>query len=447
MQSQQSSHSTKSNPEKKGRRGSAELPAMHGHLHSLKKEEEEEEDLKSKLNPLNSGEVLTLLAKPRVFKGPEVKIQDEIVRGLETQINMLGVEEQKLYAANTCVGGIEFTTSPYSDLKDLITGAKLIDLDGNCIGKSSFNLAKAAGVEKQIITNTLATMEAAGQLDYLRKSGLIGEDWKVIVEVHYYRDRDKGQTKFHKDTNGQTLFVNLNFVNDEPVPGPEFIINPGSNERYDKYISEHMPPVFVEDVQKAKLAHGTPTEIGMTVIPVKGVVAFVDETMHHKTPTLGHRTANSGAISMALSKKCPVEYKNVKEGYEKYKKRWTELWEFTGYIDKKYHKNADVWFALLTKLDDSNAKFNRKELKDILPKADSLDIDTLIEELVEQGGSHDFGEASFYFAKATKVPVKRPGQLPLQRQMSRALLTDTAPKAVPGKRTFFRTWVRAVKIN
>ncbi|WP_148562456.1 hypothetical protein [Spirosoma radiotolerans] len=434
----------KSSPRKKERRGSATLPARTGHLPT--REEEEEISLKARLEPLNSSEVMTVLAKPQVFKGPEVRLQDEIVRGLEEQINRLGEDEQRLYAANTCVGGIELTVSPDSDLRTLISGARLIDLQGNCIGKSSFDLAKAAGVENQIITNTLATMETAGQLDYLRKSDIIGEDWKVIVEIHYYRDRDKGQTKFHKDTNGQTLFVNLNFVNDEPVPGPEFIVNPGSNDKYDTHISEHMPSVFVRDVQRAKVAHGTPTEIGMTVIPEKGVVAFVDEAIHHKTPTLGHRLASSGALAFALAKKFPEEYKNVKAGYDKYKKRWSDLWAFTSYIDKKYHKNADAWYALLTRLDDNSAKFNRTELAVILPKIDGFNTDEFIEELVEQGGAGDFGEASFLFAKTMNVPVKRPGQAPLQRQMSQKLLAGTAPKAVPGKRTFFRTWVRAVPI-
>lgn len=435
----------KSSP-KREKRGSAKFPAKHGHL-PLIEEEEEEVSLRTRLAPMNSREVMTVLAKPQVFKGPEIELQGQIVKGLEEQINRLGEVEQRLYAANTCVGGIELTVSPDSNLRALISSARLIDLAGNCIGKSSYDLAKAAGVDRQIVTNTLATMETAGQLDYLRKSGIIGEEWKVIVEVHYYRDRNRGLTKFHKDTAGQTLFVNLNFVNDEPVPGPEFVVNPGSTEGYDRYMAEHMPRTFVDDVQAAKRIHGTPTKIGMTVIPEKGVVAFVDEAIHHKTPTLGHRTTSGGAIAFALSKKCPEEYKNVKAGYDKYKKRWTNWWEFTTYIDRKYHKRAGDWLKLLTKIEASSTRFDRKELKAMLPKIDSLNVDTLIEELVEEGGASDFGEASFKFAKVTQVPVKRPGQAPLQRQMSQELLTGTAPQAVPGKRTFFRTWVRAVPVR
>src|SRR4051812_38541422 len=103
---------------KKEKRGSATFPARLGHLPTIKEDkdgEDEDVPLRTRLKTMDSGEVMTVLAKPQVFSGPEVRVQDEIVRGLEEQINRLDVEEQKLYAANTCVGGIELTASPDSD--------------------------------------------------------------------------------------------------------------------------------------------------------------------------------------------------------------------------------------------------------------------------------------------------------------------------------------------
>jgi hypothetical protein len=42
------------------------------------------------------------------------------------------------------------------------------------------------------------------------------------------------------------------------------------------------------------------------------------------------------------------------------------------------------------------------------------------------------------------VPTKGPGRPALKRTMSGLIDRDEAPKPAPGKRTFFRTWVRAV---
>jgi hypothetical protein len=386
-----------------------------------------------------SAELLTKLATPQVFEGPEAKVQDEIVAALEAPIIQLSEEEQKRFKV-TNVGGFEIT-KPVGSLSELLKDVKLVPLPDAAIPNSTFDIAKDAGVLDKIVLNTLHTMEAAGQLEYLRRSKLIDSEWKVVVEIHYYRDREAFLTKFHKDTRGETLFVNLNFVNTEDVPGPEFVINPATNETYEKYVEQHLPATFVKDLKTAKDVHGDPGVIGATVIPPKGVVSFVDEAIHHKTPTRGHRTASAGAVAAALAKHHRDEWADVEQAYKAWKARYTDWWSFESYLKTPAtKKDAAAWLKIATKLENLQARFNRVELAEFLPDG-LLDIDVLIEE----GGSGDFSRADFLHAKTINVPVKKPGRPPLKRQMSEMELKGAVPKPKPGRRTFFRTWVRAVR--
>jgi len=273
-----------------------------------------------------SQKLLAKLAKPQVLPGPEVQVQDDIVTGLEAKISeaVTGGKEKESHYIVSCLGGILLGTTP-GDLDTLIKQSKLYDLpEGErSIGPSTFDLAVEAGVTEKIVINTLATMEAAGQLDYLRKSGLIDTDWKVIVEVHYYRDRNPEQTKFHKDSTGQTLFVNLNFTNEQEIAGPEVVVNPATSPDYEKKLEKgsyqnaktlkrfKLPKVFVEDLQQTKQELGEPEEIIQTVVKPKHFVAFVDEAVHHKTPTLGHRTVTTLEIDSYMRKKYKHDYEDA----------------------------------------------------------------------------------------------------------------------------------------
>ena len=96
--------------------------------------------------------------------------------------------------------------------QNLIESAPLISTD-NALGanlNAYDGISKNERVAKLIVKNTLRTMQDAGQLEYLRRSGIVGPSWKILVEIHYYRDRGSGVGSLHKDTLGQTLFVNLN---------------------------------------------------------------------------------------------------------------------------------------------------------------------------------------------------------------------------------------------
>jgi hypothetical protein len=84
-------------------------------------------------------------------------------------------------------------------------------------------------------------------------------------------------------------------------------------------------------------------------------------------------------------------------------------------------------------------------------KSPYVDIDALVDADVPRSAdaAPDFAMASVPYLKTVQgfergVPVKQEGRPPLKRTMSQLLDRGTAPKPAPGKRRFFRTWVRAV---
>lgn len=402
-----------------------------------------------------STELLKEMAIPKTFAGPQVEVQKQIVEALEKEL--VGIDpSEKLSYSVTCLGGVVLNAGKGDSLEALTENSELIDLPASgtkdprsrAIGISTYAMARKAGVEKKIILNTLATMNTAGQLDYLRESGLLASgEWEIVVEIHYYRERSTSQTKLHKDTLGQTLFVNLNYVNEAPIQGPEFILNPYLGEKsmgrtYLDYMKEKLPEEFIKDVEEVKSYYGEPTEIGMSEIPAYGVVAFVDEAIHHKTPTMGHRTVSSWYIADALGKTYPKEYADAKQAYERYNKQWIKVYNYASYFnDIPLVATPNAWYTILDAIQNPSTQFDRKKLRAILPAEDFLDIEALI----EKGGEGDFGEATLNHAKRQKIPVKLEGRKPLKRQMSQKLLEGYEPLTSAGPRRFFRTWVRAVR--
>ena len=168
------------------------------------------------------------------------------------------------------------------------------------------NVAGAEGVldddpklRKLILKTVIDTMVAAGQIDYLRHSGIVDAGYTILVEVHYYRSGEKSMIGFHKDSLGRTLFVNLNFLNDREIAGPEYIVNPPRIEQREKEVP--LPKIFKRHLKDARrILPDDSDEVGASRLPAFGVVSFVDELIHHTTPLAGHRTVTNGALKTIL---------------------------------------------------------------------------------------------------------------------------------------------------
>jgi hypothetical protein len=408
-----------------------------------------------------SATLLTTLAKPQVFPGPEIEVQDEIVTRLEKKIAET-VEPTNSFRMLSFgingLGGIELPVRPDDDVETLIGQSSLVDLDDMAVANRHKVLTgDDAQLRAMIVRNTLKTMDRAGQLEYLRTSGLIDEHWKVVVEVHYYRQRDPDARQFHKDTRGQTLFVNLNFLNEAPIAGPEYIINPPRSDEHDQDLTGTLPQVFRDDLATTRERLGQFDTVDIAEVGPKGVVSFVDEAVHHKSPTTEHRAATSVQVRDYLKRHFPAEFDDYLAAFEK-REQASFLWryELAYYLPQSRSKNNaldSLWQRVLEHIKNEKATLNRVQIAALDPNAQRLDPDAL----ADIGGDEHFGQANIpgiplevpeddppRFGPSRDTTVKHEGHPILKRTMSDKLLAKDAPKPMAGRRAFFRTWVRAV---
>lgn len=456
----------------------------------------------------SSAEKLATLAQPKVFPGPEVDLQKGIVTKLETSIPEIDKaaaakerEAQTVYqewrdnwvrehptpskqdqdafkkeqkvrqrmippskyddSDNMYIGSIVLTGIPPTKEgeAELIRDARLIYTDHSLsMNTNAIDLPKLAGVEQDVVTNTLRTMSEAGQLDYLRKAGFVGRGWKIIVEVHYYRRRSKQQANLHKDTLGETLFVNLNYTNDKPMPGPEWVVNPPTAAVHEDHIAHSLPAQFNADLAEVRRQSKDPKEIETQTLPPNAVVSFVDEAIHHATPLMGHRPVAASGLKKFLAE--DADYKtDYADAVAAYAKAFPGgIWDYVPGKPLYFYftsKTVTVWestrwkaLITLSKKSDTDP-LTRPQLKKAGMTPEQID------RLVSGYGTTMFNAASIpgdgrTDGSSSRLPMTKPGEerpTTLKRRMSQLALDKKMPVDPGGDRRFFRTWVRAVKVE
>lgn len=310
-----------------------------------------------------SAALLKTLATPRVGEGPAVEVQTELVDALEklilqelgpnpsSELNLGGVlidwlpNTDKSYRPTVDNKTAEGKQQRKQDIQglfnQLVLGgrnpfapAQFVGFDTMITGARSTGIkfgpeVKRAGLGPKVVENALKTMIDAEQLEYLRLAGLPNDEWKILVEVHYIRSRPKDMAGFHKDTKGQSLFVNLNYhvMDDAPKPGetgrkaykvrgPEYVLNPPRSEEHDKLIygteekKGTLPAEFTKDLTKLRDELPKPENIESAgTVEGLGYVAFVDEAIHHATPWFGHRYVTPSELKAYLERQVKADEK------------------------------------------------------------------------------------------------------------------------------------------
>jgi hypothetical protein len=138
--------------------------------------------------------------------------------------------------------------------------------------------------------------------------------YRVYAHVDWYPSRRYDQQSWHKDTRGSTLFVGLVYMNQGEIQGPDIISNPWPLPRTLEQARTPqclLPPELkgpIDEILMENQAQG-PMKIRQTPkIPEDGgVVWFVDELVHHRTP----QKAASPKVKLAISEK---ELGSLEEG-------------------------------------------------------------------------------------------------------------------------------------
>ena len=442
------------------------------------------------------------LATPKVFEGPEVELQQGIVTQLEAKIPEMHKEayakrqaaeeelkkwydeatkpEKKLSTPQfkeitetknqrlrqlppiydqpiLYLGSVVLTDIPPTAEGDgeLIKNAELIETDHALDAKeNAVELPKAAGVQHDIVRNTLRTMIAAGQMEYLRKSGFVGKGWKVVVEVHYYRSRARTAANLHKDTLGQTLFVNLNYTNQEDDAGPEFLVNPPTVGTHEDKIKDTLPEEFRSDLKGVR--EGLPAGSAITTKTLKpnSVVAFVDEAIHHATPLVGHRDIAVAKLGEFLQNdpEFKDQYAMAKKAYETSLEEigWLASWvkskqSFAQAFTAPVSIEMKTTWERLMRLCLGDLK-DKKTIKEKVQRPELLELgmtDEQIDRLLSEYGPDTFSAVNIPTRARTnpqssgRIPMidpatKRPPTL--KRQMSQQALDKKLPPVSTAER-------------
>ena len=397
-----------------------------------------------------SEELLTQLATPRIRPGPAIEVQKSLVKKLD--------EDHKADFAGGLInlGGILIDEMPETDTA-LLRDAELVELPkgGGFISTGSPRGDKVVehGLGGMVVANTLKTMIDAKQIEYLRKAGLPNQDWKILVEVHYFRERDMAATGFHKDTLGETLFVNLNYHMDKKVIGPEYVVNPPVSEQHDELLATRLPESFRKDLAVTRAKLGDPTEYGSGMVDPYGYVGFVDEAVHHATPFYGHRWVTGLHLKQYLQERYPAAYKEAATAFPKFMSSWDYYSGFQGWVDKSIISAADskkwlAWMKIVTNQANDTRHLTRVDLKATMSEAEFDDVLEAVGAAEPakrtMGAPAGFREASI--PKAPQQPITPKNKRPLKRRLSQPDFRKLLPPEpiATEKRRFFRTWIRVI---
>jgi len=344
---------------------------------------------------------------------------------------------------------------------DLVDQAQLVALptSGGFVSAGAPRAAKVKELrfDRLVVQNTLQTMIDSKEIEYLRLAGLPNDEWKILIEVHYYRERDMAATGFHKDTLGETLFVNLNYHMDKKVIGPEYVVNPPASRAHDDQTKETLPKAFRDDLAVTRTKLGAPTEFGTGLVDPYGYVAFVDEAIHHATPFYGHRYVTGSELRSYLEKEYPAAFKEASTAYPKYANRgmFSYFSYFSSYVDKSIISAAEsskwlAWMEIIAKKEDADRHLTRDDLKATM---NDDEFDALLDAVGAEGKKRTQGAPGGFHAASIPgtdlSPIKPNWKPPLKRRLSDADFRKTLPPAPAEteKRRFFRTWIRAVKTS
>jgi hypothetical protein len=455
-----------------------------------------------------SRELLTTLATPQVRQGPAIEVQKDLVTGLESRLatiiegdakkqrkddtklakwlaahkawegrpkwlrgaepmaptpsfgNDRRMQVTKENATEFNLGGILIDGLPEYEkenverfYKGLAATARLVPLDSRVVaGANSGGTPLPAlvdGLQRLVIENTLRTMIDASQFEYLRAAGLPNDQWKILVEVHYIRARPKDMAGFHKDTQGQTLFVNLNYhAGEHSLRGPEYVLNPPRSEKHDERIygtpdkPGTLPTEFTGDLSHVRGQLGAPTEIRSsgTVKPY-GYVAFVDEAIHHATPFFENRYVTPPEFEAYLQRSDKRKLDEIINAKEK------GVDVDRSVIGPDELEKWTAWWKMII----NPAKGTRYTRLDFAATLKGLEFDRMLETVgaAENAQRQRGGAGGWYAASipnAGLAAIHASDKPPLVRQASDPDLSKTWPRQLPEDvpRRFLRTWVRAV---
>jgi len=140
----------------------------------------------------------------------------------------------------------------------------------------------------RIKENVDYTLRSAGQYQWILANWAnISQTHDVYIDVDFYPNRmpDRGGL-LHKDSVGETLFVNLTYNNPQPGASPEYAYDNQGHAPYEQGFPQSAHTLLA-DARRAN--QGRPDTIEGVHLPARGRVSFMDPAIWHATPLYGRR--------------------------------------------------------------------------------------------------------------------------------------------------------------
>jgi hypothetical protein len=151
-------------------------------------------------------------------------------------------------------------------------------------------------------------MEQNGQWTYIKQQKwYTSREYVIGIDVNYYPDRSGFTTfiAFHKDTDGNNIFVNLIFDNDGPIEATEWFADVGEPSKQRKKLQEQLlPDAYLKQLDRTRAAlRSEMASKDIDEIRVAGgvspyaytYVSWLDDLIWHSTPNGNKRAEYSAA--------------------------------------------------------------------------------------------------------------------------------------------------------
>ena len=144
-----------------------------------------------------------------------------------------------------------------------------------------------ADLRARVQANVNQTLFSAGQFQWIAANWAnISATHDVYIDVDYYPDRKPDRSGLlHKDSVGETLFVNLSYNNPTQGISPEYMAD---NEVYGDY-EANFPDAAKNLIATVRSDNADASLVNSKTLPMGGRASFIDPAIWHATPLYNRR--------------------------------------------------------------------------------------------------------------------------------------------------------------
>jgi|GEM_PF-5100533 len=133
------------------------------------------------------------------------------------------------------------------------------------------------------------SLNKSGQYEKLKEGQKTTNDVYYVVDVDYYHKRSLAKAAFHKDSTGTGMYVNLSFLNDNTIIGPEYIADIQGDAVNEGALKSQWYKDELAQWRASPEAQEGAEKIEYGLVPPGGMSVMNDGSVVHSSPSLESR--------------------------------------------------------------------------------------------------------------------------------------------------------------